>query len=122
VHWLLSVLRASPALFLDELQFRLWNNRRVWVLMGTISRTLERHGLSHKVFSKQAAERKALLRAIWLAEYGHLPASCVVWLDESSVDDRNHFWNWGWAPYGEAPVRSDQITHDGWLTPIPALT
>jgi hypothetical protein len=74
------------------------------------------------VLSKQAAKRKALLRAIWPAEYGHLPASCVVWLDESGVDERNHFWNWGWAPCGEAPVRSDQFTHDGRLTLIPAFT
>jgi transposase len=122
VRWLLSVLRANPAVFLDEIQVRLRTDRHVWVSIATISRTLARYGWSHKKLSKQAAERNAFLRAVWLAEYGHLPASCFVWMDESGVDDRDHFRNWGWSPYGEAPVRSDPFTRDGRLTMIPALT
>ncbi|TDL16345.1 hypothetical protein BD410DRAFT_707769, partial [Rickenella mellea] len=43
--------------------------------------------ISNKKVSKAALERNELLRATWQAAYGQISAECMIWLDESSVDD-----------------------------------
>jgi transposase len=122
IRYILALLQANPALFLDELQLRLYTDRYLWVSIATISRSLARHGYSHKKLAKQAAERNAFLRACWLVKYGDIPAECCVWLDESGVDDRDHFRVNGWSQVGVAPVCCDLFARDVRLTMIPALT
>jgi transposase len=122
VCYIISLLLANPALFLDELQLRLYHDRNIWVHQSTISRTLVRHGYSHKKLARQAAERNTLLRAVWIAEYSHIPAQCCVWLDESGVDERNHSCVDGWSPVGVAPVRSGSFHRSLRLTMLPAMT
>jgi transposase len=122
VRYLISLLLANPALFLNELQLCLYHARNVWVHQSTISRTLVRHGYSHKKLARQAAEHNALLRAVWIAKYSHIPAQCCVWLDESGVDKHDHFRVDGWSPVGVAPVRCDSFHRSLRLTMLPAMT
>jgi transposase len=122
IRYVLALLQANPALFLDELQLRLYTDRYLWVSISTISRALAQHGYSYKKLAKQAAERNAFLRACWLAQYGDIPAECCIWLDKSGVSDRDHFCANGWSPIGIAPVRSESFARDIRLTMIPALT
>ncbi|KAF6744038.1 hypothetical protein DFP72DRAFT_766632, partial [Ephemerocybe angulata] len=83
-------LQANPCLFLDEIQDRLIQYRNVEVSIATLSRACRRMALSLKRVSKAALERNELLRATWQGEFGALPAEYMVWLDESSVDDRTN--------------------------------
>jgi transposase len=92
-----GVLKANPALYLDELQLKLRVNRDVVVSLATLSRAVYRAGLSWKAISKESAERDELVRAMWRAEYGQIPWLCAVWLDESGIEgctlfrDHGHF-------------------------------
>lgn len=104
IQYLTSLLLANPSLYLDELQEQLSAARDVDVSISTLSRTLRRTALSHKSVSNKAAERNELLRAMWQAQYGDIPAEYFVWLDESSVDDRTNQRLQGWAGTGMACV------------------
>ncbi|KAH6880190.1 hypothetical protein BKA70DRAFT_1061320, partial [Coprinopsis sp. MPI-PUGE-AT-0042] len=83
INFINSMLQAQPKLYLDEIQERLLRYRHVDVSLATISRTLRRLSISHKLVSAEAAERNELLRAVWQAEWGHHPAEYFVWLDEA---------------------------------------
>jgi transposase len=122
LRYLLAVVRAQPKSYLDELQTRLWTVRGVFVSLSTLCRTLYRLGYSRKAVSREAAERDELLRAVWRAEYCHLPPECMVWLDESGLDDRGHARTEGWAPVGLAPICSEPFARGMRLTMLPAFT
>ncbi|KAJ7051599.1 hypothetical protein C8F01DRAFT_948463, partial [Mycena amicta] len=90
-NFLLSLLAANSTLFLDELQAKLLEVRGVDVSLSTISRTLRRAANSKKSVASESLERNEQLRATWQAVHGGIPMEYMVWLDESSVDDRtNH--------------------------------
>jgi hypothetical protein len=72
--------------------------------------------------SNAALERNELLRAIWQAEYGDIPAECFVWLDESSVDDKTNQRLSGWAPLGLACVCRATYIRGQRYSVLPALT
>ncbi|KDR74284.1 hypothetical protein GALMADRAFT_43474, partial [Galerina marginata CBS 339.88] len=91
VNYISSLIDANPVIYLDEVHDRLVQYRNIDVSLSTISRALHKLALSRKQVSPAAAERNELLRATWQAAYADIPADYIVWLDESSVDDRtNH--------------------------------
>jgi transposase len=120
--YLLDLVHQHPAMFLDEIQSKLLETRYIWVSLATLSRTFRRLGYSNKQISKEAAERNELLRAMWLAEHGDLPASSMVWIDESGVDDQTFHRQFGWAPVGMGCVRSEVFARGERSTLLPALT
>jgi transposase len=122
IFFLERLLAANPSRYLDELQATLRTRRNVDVSLSTLCRTLYRAGLSWKGVSKEAAERCALLRAIWRAENGMLPKDSIVWIDESGVDNRSHQRNGGWSAIGRACVRSQTFLRTERVTMLPALT
>lgn len=122
VNFIESLLSDNPALFLDELALELYTIRDVDVSLATLSRTLHRLGLSHKQIAARAAEQNDLLRATWMAQYGDIPMSYFVWLDESSVDDLTNARTHGWAPLGSACVRRATFIRGQRFSVLPALT
>ena len=78
--------------------------------------------LSRKQVSPDAAERNELLRATWQAAYADIPADYIVWLDESSVDDRTNQRQMGWAQVGRACVRKEFFVRGQRYSVLPALT
>jgi transposase len=122
LNYLSALLQAQPTLYLDELQEKLLAERNNSVSIATLSRAIRGLNLSHKRVSKQAAERNELLRAIWMAEYGDIPADYCVWLDESSVDDRTNQRTHGWAPLGAACVQRATFIRGQRYSVLPALT
>lgn len=120
--YILSILQAQPALYIDEVQAALLEYRNVEVSLATLSRTLHRLALSNKKITSEAVERNDLLRATWQAEYGDIPADYCVWLDESSVDDRTNQRTRGWAEVGRACVRRDIFIRGQRYSVLPAFT
>lgn len=121
LRYLLSLLRAQPSLYLDELCDRLEVARGTRVCRSTICRALCRAGWTRKSASRQAAERDELLRAVWQAEHAHIPPECFVWLDESGVDDDSFQRRTGRAPEGHVPVLSESFGGGERVTMLPAL-
>jgi hypothetical protein len=122
VNYLTSLLEANPTLCLDELQDKLLTGRNISVSIATLSRTLRNANLSRKRVSKEAAERNELLRAIWIAEYGDIPAHYCMWLDESSDNDRTNQRTHGWAPLGAACVKRATFIRGQRYSVLPALS
>jgi hypothetical protein len=122
ICYILALLQANPALFLDKLQLCLYTNCYLWVSIATISHALACHGYLCKKLAKQEAKRNTFLRACWLVKYGDIPAECCVWLDKSGVDNHDHFQVNGWLQVGVAPVCCNLFACGVWLTMIQALT
>ena len=80
LNYLSSILDANPCLYLDELQSRLATDRDVDVSISTLSHAVRNLALSCKCVLKAALERNKLLRTMWQAEYGDIPADYFVWL------------------------------------------
>ena len=72
--------------------------------------------------SKVAAERNELLRATWIAAYGHIPKEYFVFLDESSVDDITGQRRKGWSQIGRACVHRAAFLRGQRYSILPALT
>lgn len=90
MNFISAVTENSPALFLDEIQERLWEVRGIHVSVATISRAVRSLAITRKQISKEAIERNELLRATWKGKFGDIPAENIVWIDESSLDDRTN--------------------------------
>lgn len=90
LDYMVSLLQAEPAMYLDELQTHLSAYRQLDVSIASISRTLRRIALSHKAIARSALERNKLLQATWQGRCGDIPKEYFIWLDESSVDNLTH--------------------------------
>nr|GAT48928.1 transposase domain-containing protein [Mycena chlorophos] len=122
INFMLSLLAANPSLYLDELQTQLFEVRGVDVALATISRSLQRVETSKKKVVSEAAERNERLRATWKATHGDIPLEYMVWLDESSVDDRTNHRTVGWAELGRVCVRRATWIRGQRFSMLPALT
>ena len=122
INYMSSLIDANPVIYLDEVHERLVQYRNIDVSLATISRALHKLALSQKQVSPDAAERNELLRATWQAAYADIPADYIVWLDESSVDDRTNQREMGWAQVGRACVRKEFFVRGQRYSVLPALT
>lgn len=95
VNYLLSLAHHSPQKFLDEYQALLYQNRAIHISLSTIHRTFEREGISYKRIAKNAAERDPWARADFVRRVGLYPIEYLVFVDETSKDERTYFRNYG---------------------------
>lgn len=120
--FLISLLRARPSLYLDELQSLLRDRRDVDVSLGTLSRALMAASITNKSIAQEALERNERLRAEWQARWGQEDPRRHIWLDESGVDDRTAYRRNGWAPLGQHCVQRMPFTHGVKYSVLPGLT
>lgn len=88
VMHLISLVRQNPGWFLDELTDLMETNRFISVHFTTIHRELERAGMSTKKLRIIAQERNEDLRADFTAQIAQYDAEQLVFLDETSKDER----------------------------------
>ncbi|KIY45331.1 hypothetical protein FISHEDRAFT_49553 [Fistulina hepatica ATCC 64428] len=85
---LLTMVRAHPQWFLDELSELLATNHFISVHHTTIHRELVRHDITTKALSKAAKERSALLRAHYTHRIAQYTPEQLGFIDETSKDER----------------------------------
>ncbi|KAF9521949.1 hypothetical protein CPB83DRAFT_733998, partial [Crepidotus variabilis] len=90
MNYMASLIHARPKIYLNEIQEELLVNREIDICIATLSRALRNWQISHKQVASAALEWNELLRAIWQAEYGDIPAEYCVWLDEAGIDDKTN--------------------------------
>ncbi|KAG8720473.1 hypothetical protein FRC09_009522 [Ceratobasidium sp. 395] len=117
-----SVLRARPTLFLDELAALLEQQRAVTVSTSTLSRTLNNCDITHKHVAHEALQRNEPTRATWIARWGRFAAACFAWLDESGVNDMTGIRDAGWAVTGHACVVRSSFDRGIKYSVLPILT
>ena len=122
LNYLDGLLASQPGLYLDEIQDKLRDIRDIEVSLATISRTLSRITITHKVISKEALERNEHLRATWQAVMGQYDPHQLVFIDEAGVDDHTNNRTHGWAALGQACVRRASFLRGQKYSILPALS
>ncbi|KZP25006.1 hypothetical protein FIBSPDRAFT_734767 [Athelia psychrophila] len=100
IKYLINLARHNPTLFLDEYARRISDARLLDISLSTIHRSFSRAGINVKHVQKLASERDPIIRADYVRRIAQYPASCLVFLDEVSKDDRTYGRLWGRAPVG----------------------
>ena len=96
-----TLIEATPSIYLDEIQDKLFFEHGVYVSLAMISRTLARMQISKKSLSRRAAERNERLRTLWEMEIAELDdPDYFVFIDESAVDNRTVQRSTGWSATG----------------------
>lgn len=130
MHELIETLLDEPEAYLAEIQDWVELSFDIHLDVSTIHRIVEDLGFTFKFLRKVASERDPLAREEWMA---YMQATFVpeqlVFVDESSKDDRTIFRYRGRAPAGQRVqieadfVRGDRysilasITYHGYLPP-----
>jgi len=99
-QYLLRLARHKPSRFLDEYAHRLELYRFLPVSLATLHRTFKRAGLSVKRLQKLASERDPLRRADFIRQMAQYVPMQLLFLDETSKDDRTYARLWGRSPRG----------------------
>jgi len=98
---ILSLTRAQPSIYLDEIQQELESGCGVFVSIATISRTLARMQILKKSLLCRAAERNEELRTLWEIELAQLDdPDLFIFIDESAVDNKTVQRSQGWSAVG----------------------
>ena len=123
VRFVHEVIGAQPAIHLDEIQYKLAAVYGVQVSLATVGRTLSRMGMTQKVLSREANERRKDVRLLWeldMAQYTDL--DMFVFLDESTVDNHTVRRACSWSAAGTPAVERSTFLRGVHHSILPALT
>jgi transposase len=107
IHDIEALLQAEPYLYLDEIKEWLADEHGVDISISALDRTLSECGFTYKRLHKEAMERDEEARAQFRAYASqNWVAEQLVFVDETSKDDRTIYRHYGRAPSGtQATVR-----------------
>jgi hypothetical protein len=104
-HDLITLSEEAPYMFLDEIQDWLAIVHDVKFFQSALWDNLQYCGLSYKMLRKAASERDDEARTHWKSEMqDHWIAKQVIFVDESSKDDRTILCRYGRALSGQRAV------------------
>lgn len=100
LQYILSLVRARPDFFLDEILKLLTTNRFISVHFTTIFDELERAGMSRKKLQIIAQERNKAVRNDFIRHMAQYTQDQIAFIDETSKDERTFTRRWGRAKKG----------------------
>lgn len=108
---LIDLIMESPELFLDEIHDWILISQDINLTVSAIHKIIKDLGFSYKYLRKVAAERDDEARRVWMDRIkNHYVAEQLVFVDESSKDNRVIFRRFGRAPKGQrAEVETDFV-------------
>lgn len=120
---LTDLIKEMPSLYLDELAEWLAIYHDQPISTSALHNNLVELGLTHKLLHKTAAERDEVARTQWIHDVtSHYTAAQMVFIDESSKDNRTLVRHYGRAPSGEDPVEVVRFDRGERWSILPALT
>lgn len=119
---LISLVRRNPSWFLDELTDLMDTNRFISIHFTTVHCELERAGMSTKKLRIIAQEQDEDLRANFTAEIAQYAAEQLVFLDETSKDERTTTRRRGRSRKGSRAQRRGVFVRGRRLTGTGALS
>ena len=100
-HDLYTLLKEAPDMYLDEIQDWLAVAHDVRLSKTALFENIRDAGVTYKLLRKAAAERDEDARAEWMDDMNtHYTAQQLVFVDETSKDDRTIYRHYGRAPSG----------------------
>lgn len=123
VDELRQLIEETPSLFLDEISEWLALMHDTRISVSALQDNLQDLALTRKVMRRAAAERDDAHRAEWILNVttNYRPEQ-ILFLDESSKDDRTLIRKYGRAPSGEDPVLHASLQRGVCYSILPALT
>lgn len=118
-----ELISESPSLILEEIAewLALYHDRPISIT--ALHDNLQDLGFSYKKLKRVAAERNDELRSDWLHNItANYTAEQLVFLDESSKDDRVVLRRYGRAPSGRDPVNRTSLSKGVRYSVLPALS
>ena len=92
---------------MDEIQKKLHEGHGLTVSQSAISKMTKKLGFTRKRLRRAAGERDEMRREEWVSfVQDHLVPSMLVFVDESSKDNRTIYRHFGRAPAGTRAVRN----------------
>ena len=119
---LLNICDAVPHLYVDELQEELERRCGVRYSWSVVERALLRNHYTAKVLVKMAAQRDVLEREDYAERIAGIPASNMVFIDESHFEDSMLRRRRGRAPRGENPRMFEVLSRDNNMSVLAAFT
>jgi len=119
---MLQYLNEHPTTYLDELVWWLLDTHSIAVHPSTVYRALQRRRWSRTVAQKEAAERDALLRAVWRARAVTWDVNRVVCVDESASNERTGYRKYGWSAIGVECHDIQSLHRSPRWSVLPAIT
>ena len=108
-HDLYTLISEAPDIYLDEIQDWIALAYEFGISKCSLFRNIRDAGVTYKLLRKAAAERDEDARQEWKDEVNaHFTAVQMVFVDETSKDDRSIYCHYGRAPNGQrATIRSN---------------
>ena len=122
IHYLTELIQHRPDWFLDELQGLLERNRFISVHYTTIHRELLRAGISLKKLCKVASERNEDLRADFIRRMARYEPEELIFIDETSKDERTLVRRYGRAPRSKRASIMGLFVHGKRLSAVAAMS
>lgn len=101
---LIEFLAAKNELYLEEMQWWLFQQFNLDISLSAISRRLRLVDFGKKKQELVATETNVSLRAAWVVDISGYRADQFVFVDESGVDQRQGWRRTGWCPRGVKPT------------------
>ncbi|THU95152.1 hypothetical protein K435DRAFT_798372 [Dendrothele bispora CBS 962.96] len=113
---LISLTRESPELFLDEIQDWIAVAHEAAISRSHLWQILDDCAITYKKLRREASERDEALREQWKAAYQqHYTASQILFIDETSKDDRTIYRHYGRSVLGErATIAANFVRGERW--------
>ena len=113
-HDLYTLLSEAPDMYLDEIQDWIALAYEVGISKCSLFRNIRDAGVTYKLLRKAAAERDEDARQEWKDDVNaHFTAVQMVFIDETSKDDRTIYRHYGRAPNGQrATIRANFVRGD----------
>lgn len=115
-------LHAKPSMYIDEMVWFLWDEFDCMVSERSVRRWLEQQRFSKKLIQRRAKERNQALRDYWYSRLAKWEPHQLVFLDESTANERNLDRKYGWAPIGVTPAEYLPIKRSERWSILPAYT
>ena len=113
-HDLYTLLEEAPEMYLDEIQDWLAVTHDVKLSKTALFENIRDAGITYKLLRKAAAERDDDARAEWMDDMNtHFVSQQLVFIDETSKDDRTVYRHYGRAPAGHrATIHANFVRGD----------
>jgi len=112
----------TPDIYIDEIQSKLWEKRRLRVSISTIWQAIGRCGFTRKKLSAAAMERNEMKRSHFLFDIGEFDPKQLVFVDKSACNKRTTHRGYGWAIKGERCKKLQCFVRGKRYSILPALS
>lgn len=100
----------------------IYNEFGILVNDSTISRALKSRNWSRKKVNRRAKQRSRQLRELYFLKLSRWTAEQLIFVDESSCNERSADRKYGWAPIGQAPIVYSSLHRSQRWSILPAYT